>query len=89
MTIVQNYVATGHSGSYSTTSGVYTIAGTLTTNSEDKLVTLKGTVTKTADSESIGTFSLYFTKDDNEVQDAVMAALKAARTAINSDLDTL
>lgn len=89
MTIVTNYVATGHTGSYSTTSGDYTVAGTLTTNSDDKLVTFKGNVTNTSDSENIGSFSLYFTKDTESIQDALMAAIKAVRTSIASDLDTI
>ena len=32
MNIVTNYEATGHSGSFSTTSGIYTVAGDLTTD---------------------------------------------------------
>jgi hypothetical protein len=87
MTIVTNYAPTGHSGSYSTTSGIYTVAGTLTTNADDDLVTIKGTVTKTADSSNIGTFSLYFVSGDDSIQDAVMSALKAVRTAVQADID--
>lgn len=89
MTIVTDYVATGHTGSYSTTSGDYTVAGTLTTNSDDKLVTFKGNVTNTSSTENIGSFSLYFSKDTEAIQDALMAAIKAVRTSVASDLDTL
>lgn len=89
MTIVHDYKSTGHTGEYSTTSGVYTVAGTITTNSDNNLVTVKGTVVTTADSDNVASFSLYFTKDNNDTQDAVMAALKAVRNAIHSDLDTL
>ena len=74
-TTVSNYKPTGNTAVYTGTSGVYTIAGTLSADADDKLVSFKGNVTKTSDSESIGSFNVYFTKNDTEDQDAVKAAL--------------
>jgi len=79
---VSNYKPTGNTAEYTGTSGVYTIAGTLSADADNKLVSFKGNVTKTADSESIGSFNVYFMKNDTDVQDAVMAALKAIREDI-------
>lgn len=88
MTIVTNYVPTGHSGSFSTTSGIYTVAGDLTTDAENDIVTMKGSVTVTASSAKVATFNLYFIDDDNLNQDAIMAAVKAVRSAIDTDLNS-
>lgn len=88
MTIVTNYVPTGHSGSFSTTSGIYTIAGDLTTDAENDIVTVKGNVTVTSSSANVATFNLYFIDDNNDHQDAIMAAIKAARSAIDTDLNS-
>jgi PKD repeat protein len=88
MTIVTNYVPTGHSGSFSTTSGIYTVAGDLTTDAENDIVTMKGSVTVTSSSAKVATFNLYFIDDDNVNQDAIMAAVKAVRSAIDADLNS-
>lgn len=88
MNIVTNYEATGHSGSFSTTSGIYTVAGDLTTDAENDIVTVKGSVSVTADESKVATFNLYFIDDNNDHQDAIMAALKAVRSAIDTDLNS-
>lgn len=88
MTIVTNYVPTGHSGRFSTTSGIYTIAGDLTTDAENDIVTVKGDVTVTSTTAKVATFNLYFIDDNNDNQDAIMAAIKAARSAIDTDLNS-
>lgn len=87
MTIVNNYVATGHAGSFSTTSGIYTIAGDLTTDAENDLVTMKGSVSVTSSNDKVATFNIYFIDDNNSSQDAIVAAIKAARSAIHTDIN--
>ncbi len=86
MNIVSNYQPTGHTGSFTTTSGIYTIAGDLSTDADDDLVTVKGSVSVTADSSKVATFNLYFIDDTNAGQDAIMAAIKAVRSAISTDV---
>ena len=88
MNIVTNYEATGHSGSFSTTSGIYTISGDLTTDAENDIVTMKGAVTVTSSSAKVATFNFYFIDDNNSNQDAIVAAIKAARSAIDADLNS-
>jgi hypothetical protein len=88
MNIVTNYEATGHSGSFSTTSGIYTVAGDLTTDAENDIVTMKGTVTVTSSNAKVATFNFYFIDDDNLNQDAIVAAIKAVRSAIDVDLNS-
>lgn len=88
MNIVTNYEATGHTGSFSTTSGIYTVAGDLTTDAENDIVTMKGNVTITSSSAKVATFNFYFIDDDNSNQDAIVAAIKAVRSVIDEDLNS-
>jgi len=88
MNIVTNYEATGHSGSFSATSGIYTVAGDLTTDAENDIITMKGNVTITASSAKVATFNFYFIDDNNSNQDAIVAAIKAVRSAIDEDLNS-
>ena len=87
MPIVSNYGASGHTGKFNTTSGDYTLAGDITTDKDDNLVTMTGNVTVTADSKKVGSFSLYFSVAEGTTQDAIVAAIKAVRTAIDSELN--
>lgn len=87
MPIVSNYGASGHAGKFNTTSGDYTLAGDITTDKDDNIVTMTGNVTVTADSKKVGSFSLYFSVAEGTTQDAIVAAIKAVRTAIDSELN--
>lgn len=86
MPIVSNYSPTGHAGSFTTTSGIYTISGDLTTDADNDVVTLKGTVTVTSSSDKVGSFNLYFVSDTDSVQSAVITAIETARSAIYNEL---
>lgn len=88
MNIVTDFSSTGYTGKFSTTSGDYTIAGNVTTNGDKAITQLSGIVTTTATSERVGQFSLFFSSATSSIQDAVVAAIKAARTAVDEDLDS-
>lgn len=87
MPIVSNYGASGHSGKFNTTSGDYTLAGDITTDKDDNLITMTGTVAVTSNAKKVGSFSLYFNVSEGSTQDAIVAAIRAVRTAIDSELN--
>ena len=88
MNIITNFGATGYSGQYSTTSGNYTIAGTVTTDGESTkhIKSFSGEVTVTATGARVSAFTVYLQDTNASNQDAIMAAIKAVRTALDTDL---
>lgn len=88
MNIVTNFSSTGFTGNFSTTSGNYTITGTITTDGDKALKTMTCEIITTATNTKVGSASMYFASNDSGIQDAIMAAIKAARTAIDTDLDS-
>lgn len=88
MSIVTGLSSTGYTGSFNTTSGDYTLAGTVNTDGDKAIKSLIGTVTVTASGDKVGQFTLNFSATTSSVQDAIMAAIKAVRTAIDDDLDS-
>lgn len=89
MPIVSNYTASGHVGEFSTTSGIYTISGDLTTDAANNIVTIKGNVTVTSTSEKVTSFNLYFVTDNDNTQNDILGILKAVHTSINGELNNL
>lgn len=94
MPIVSNYTSSGYTGKFSTTSGDFTLAGDVTTDARQDIVTLTGTVTVTATSKKVGSFSLYFVNDPeaqesavNTRQSAIDTAIEAVRAAIHNELN--
>ena len=87
MPIVSNYTASGHSGKFNTTSGIYTLIGDVTTDKDDNILTITGTVTETESTKKVGSFSMYFNVSNGTTQDAIVAAIKAVRNAIDAELN--
>ena len=86
MNIVTNFESTGFKGQYSTTSGSYTIAGKVSTDAEKNLISINGDITVTASGARVGAFSMSFAATDGATQDAIVAAIKAVRSAVYNDL---
>lgn len=90
MPIITNYVASGHEGdfSYLDPETNISVAGKVSTDADDNLVTVSGSCSKQIEGANtvIGSFSLFFSNANFSIQDNLVDALDATVTALYNDL---
>lgn len=81
---------TGYSGTYTYTSGAYSVTGSVTTDADKAIRVLSGDVSKTISSVAtkVATFSVYFNATDDTLQDEAMGIMEDVRQAFRDYLDT-
>lgn len=89
MNYVTNFNSTGYTGEYSISYGGYDFVGTLSCDADRNLKSFAGDVTTGSDDnkKKVGSFSLFFNAAENNVQDALIAAIKSVRESVRSDIN--